>query len=73
MSSCSNMIIAESVDHGRTVRLPEANNITVVGDTIVIRESEYGRQFYGRYKGKLPKSYSSSKITVTYNRYVRIK
>lgn len=71
--SCSNKITVERASDGYVTRVLEAHHVTKPGDTVIIRSSERGYTFYGRYKGLVPKSFISKGNAYTYDKFIRIR
>lgn len=83
LTSCeSRFIRAEIVTDGQVVLVRDNHNFTNIGDTIVIRHSKRGHDFYGFYKGTIPKSHTTTRkfpeggsmyINYDYKTAIRIK
>ena len=74
MSSCTDMIIVESLKDGQTMRVRDAYDISEEGDTLVIEQSHISRRVYGKFNGQTPKNtISLSKNTITYKLVKRVR
>ena len=74
MTSCSNSVIVQSVNDGKTIRLRDVYGISKVGDTLVVAQSSTSRVIYGKFVGQMPKNtISLTKNTMTFKKAIRIK
>jgi len=75
MSSCTNMVIVESVKDGKTMRLRDAYDISKKGDTLVVQHTGLGQHIYGKYNGVIPtkNTISLGKGSVNYELVKRIR
>jgi hypothetical protein len=74
MSSCTQMVIVESLEDGQTMRLLDAYDISKEGDTLVVEQSDVARRVYGKFNGQIPKNtISLSKKVITYKLVKRVR
>ena len=74
MSSCTDMIIVESLKDGQTMRLRDTYDVSEEGDTLVVGQTNISRYVYGKFNGQMPKNtISLSKNTITYKLVKRIR